>query len=154
MSDLLQYKDYQGSVEYSLQDQVLYGQVCMIDSLISYQGQTIEELRLAFEAAVDDYLLYCTKNHLEPNKAYSGNFNVRPGPELHRGMAHAALQMKISMNDAVKKAFTFFLEDKKVINNYHIHRAEPPKIELQLEGEIDVWKGEEVVWEITSTSRH
>ena len=52
----LEYKGFQGSVEYSGDDDLLYGKVLSVEPLISYEGSTLDELKAAFEAAIDDYL--------------------------------------------------------------------------------------------------
>lgn len=39
MKNLLEYKGYYGSVEYSREDALLYGKVLGINSLISYEGR-------------------------------------------------------------------------------------------------------------------
>ena len=57
MSNLLEYKDYLGTVEYSSSDKVLYGKVIGINGLVSYEGDSIESLQADFEEAVDDYTL-------------------------------------------------------------------------------------------------
>lgn len=57
MSELLKYKGYYGSVEYSSEDALLYGKVLGINSLISYEGESVAELQQDFEWAVDDYLM-------------------------------------------------------------------------------------------------
>lgn len=38
MNNLLEYKDYLGTVEYSSSDKLLYGQVLGINGLVSYEG--------------------------------------------------------------------------------------------------------------------
>lgn len=57
MKNLLEYKGYYGSVEYSSEDVLLYGKVLGINSLISYEGESVAELQQDFEGAVDDYLM-------------------------------------------------------------------------------------------------
>lgn len=74
---LLKYKGYHGTVEFSLADDVLYGKVIDVNSLISYEGKDLAELRADFEGAVDDYLAMCEAHHESPEKAYTGSFNVR-----------------------------------------------------------------------------
>ena len=44
MRKLLKYKGYYGSVEYSSEDVLLYGKVLGINSLISYEGESVAEL--------------------------------------------------------------------------------------------------------------
>ena len=66
MKNLLEYKGYYGSVEYSSEDVLLYGKVLGINSLISYEGESVAELQQDFEGAVDDYLEMCAENGTEP----------------------------------------------------------------------------------------
>lgn len=61
MNNLLEYKGYYGTVEYSAADNVLFGKVIGVNSLISYEGETIESLNNDFKAAVDDYLSLCAE---------------------------------------------------------------------------------------------
>ena len=53
----LKYKGYTGSVEYSEEDNCLYGKVQgMSKHAITYEGQTLDELKQDFEGSVEDYL--------------------------------------------------------------------------------------------------
>ncbi|SDB08709.1 hypothetical protein SAMN03159382_00875 [Pseudomonas sp. NFACC23-1] len=56
MSSHLQYKGYVGSIEASTDDNCLFGKLLSIRALVSYEGQTVTELEMAFREAVDDYL--------------------------------------------------------------------------------------------------
>jgi predicted HicB family RNase H-like nuclease len=103
-SDLLSYKGYVGSAEISHEDECLVGQVLYVDDLIMYDGGTYSELKKAFEDSVDDYLELCAKVGKSPNKAYSGSFNVRIGPDLHSKAARAAADAGITLNDFVRSA--------------------------------------------------
>ena len=74
----MKYKGYSGSVEYSEEDNCLYGKVMgMSRDCITFEGQDVNELRRDFEGAVDDYLASCAARGVEPAKPYSGTFNVR-----------------------------------------------------------------------------
>jgi len=53
---MLEYKGYFGSVEYSAEDNILYGKILGIKGLVSYEGDSIYSLRADFEIAVDDYI--------------------------------------------------------------------------------------------------
>lgn len=56
MNKTFQYKGYVGSVEFSEEDDIFYGKVLGIRSLISYEGKSVTELLADFHDAVDDYL--------------------------------------------------------------------------------------------------
>lgn len=59
--DRLEYKGFTGSVLWSSEDQIYYGQIQGIWSLVSYHGETLEVLEMDFREAVDMYLDYCTR---------------------------------------------------------------------------------------------
>ena len=104
MSDMLEYKGYSGTVEYSIADNVLFGKVLGIKGLISYEGDSVQSLRQDFEGAVDEYLEMCTDNNEEPQKPYRGSFNVRVSPELHRSLAIYSFSRGQTLNSTVEEA--------------------------------------------------
>ena len=110
--DMLEYQGYQGSVEFCGEDKILFGKIMFIDSLIMYHGESVVELEKAFHEAVDEYLAHCLKNKKEPNKPYSGGFNVRIGPELHRGAAQRAYREGKSLNEFVKQTIERAISDQ------------------------------------------
>ena len=55
MSDYLEYKGYYGSVEVSLDDNVLRGKILFVSDLVTYEADSVNGLRTAFEESVDDY---------------------------------------------------------------------------------------------------
>ena len=61
MSNLLSYKNFNGTVEYSKDDECLYGKVVGIKSLLLYEGNSIQELEQAFKSTVDEYLKDCAE---------------------------------------------------------------------------------------------
>ncbi|MCI5941888.1 type II toxin-antitoxin system HicB family antitoxin [Lactobacillus sp. AN1001] len=110
MPDLLQYKDYYGTVEYSLVDEILHGKVVGINGLLSYEGQTIQELRADFKTVVDEYLATCQQENIPPQKSYRGSFNVRIEPELHQKLAKYANDHGQSLNASVALAIQKMVE--------------------------------------------
>jgi predicted HicB family RNase H-like nuclease len=76
MSDLLEYKGYKGTVEFDSDDDILHGRVLFINSLLIYHGEGVSELKHAFQKSIDDYLVYCERVGVEPNKPFNGSFNI------------------------------------------------------------------------------
>lgn len=66
MIDNLHYKSNVGSIEYSKDDNIFYGKVLGIRSLILYEGKDVDELVKDFHEAVDYYLEDCKKNNVIP----------------------------------------------------------------------------------------
>lgn len=111
MNNMMEYKGYYGSVEYSPTDNVLFGKLIGINSLVSYEGDSVHSLKQDFEQAVDDYLDLCNEQGIEPEKFYKGSFNVRISPELHRKIALYATAQKCSLNAAVEEALQRFANE-------------------------------------------
>ncbi len=98
------YRGYTGSAEMSFEDNCLHGKIQLINDLVTYEANEPEELRLEFERAVDDYLGTCEELGRNPDKPYSGSFNVRIGAELHKSAATMAQVDDVSLNEFVKRA--------------------------------------------------
>lgn len=105
----LKYKGYTGSVDYSEEDNVLYGKVLgMSKDAITYEGTTIGDLKADFEEAVDNYLAICKANGIEPRKAYTGVLNIRISPDTHGQLASLAQRFGTSINSVIKTAISDF----------------------------------------------
>lgn len=117
MSDkeILRYKEYRGSIESSVEDECLYGKVLFVRDTILYEGNTIPELKKAFEAAVDAYLESCEAVGREPQKSYTGSFNVRIGGDRHKKLACLAHINSDSINSHICKALDNYFESKTVM---------------------------------------
>ena len=100
----LEYKSYTGSIEYSAEDNILYGQVLGIRGLISYEGITGKKLEADFKNAVNDYLDDCKAESITPEKSFKGSFNVRIPSKLHRKAALLAMEARISLNNFVAES--------------------------------------------------
>lgn len=109
MNNMLEYKGYIGSIEFSEEDCVFCGKVQGIKSLISYEGESAKDLISDFHAAIDDYLDMCARRGSEPERAYKGTFNIRISPELHKRAAIYAYEHKVSLNSVVETALKGFI---------------------------------------------
>jgi len=109
--DKLEYKGYYGSIEYSKEDNCLFGKVLgMPNSLLSYEGNTASELYGDFKDAIDDYLDYCKEKEIKPKKSYSGTLNIRIPSEIHCRMAICAEKQGTSINSFIRESIEKRLE--------------------------------------------
>ena len=106
MKNAMNYKGYVGTVEYSEEDGCLFGRIAGIQDIISYEGESVAEIRQAFEEAVDDYLEHCASTNKEPNKPYSGKFILRIDPSLHARLAAKAQASGKSLNHYAAEALS------------------------------------------------
>jgi len=103
MKEFMNYKDYIGSVHYNDEDEVFHGKLEGIDALVTFEAQSVKELKAAFHEAVDDYIEHCHAMGREPKKTARGCFNVRIGADLHFKALLEASKRGVSLNSLVKK---------------------------------------------------
>jgi predicted HicB family RNase H-like nuclease len=110
----MEYKGYIGVVEFDNKAKIFHGDVINTRDVITFQGTSVEEIENAFQDSINDYIEWCKKDGINPEKPYSGKFNLRLSPELHKEVAVTAKKLKISINSFVEKA----LQDE--INGYRV----------------------------------
>jgi predicted HicB family RNase H-like nuclease len=100
---MMEYKGYQGEVEFDSQAGVFHGELINIRDVVTFEGRSVDELEQAFRESVDDYLAFCAARGETPDKPYSGKFIVRVTPELHRKLAVYARAEDKSLNRWVRE---------------------------------------------------
>lgn len=113
MKNTMEYKGYVGSVELSEEDELFFGKVLGIRSLISYEGSDAKSLLKDFHGAVDDYLASCKAEGVAPEKAHKGSFNVRISSAKYKAAAICAINNNMSLNNFVERAITHELAAMK-----------------------------------------
>lgn len=98
------YKGYVGDVEYDDDAKLFHGEVVNTRDVITFQGRSVDELERSFQESIDDYIAWCEEEGMEPEKPFSGRFNLRLPPDLHREVAIAAKRLNKSMNAFVEDA--------------------------------------------------
>ena len=95
---MMEYKGYVGKVEFDDEAGIFHGEVVGTRNVITFQGQSVAELKTAFAESIDDYLAFCQQRGEEPDKPFSGQFVTRVPPELHRQVNLAASISGKSLN--------------------------------------------------------
>ena len=98
------------STKYDVLDKMLYGRVEGVNDPIQFESTSSKNIEKEFRKAVDEYLDFCMTTGKEPEKEYTGSFNVRIGKKLHKELALQALKSQISLNAAVIEAIEMYLE--------------------------------------------
>ncbi len=101
---MMEYKGYIAKVEFDDQDNTFHGEVINLRDVITFEGQSVEELREALQDSVDDYLEFCAERGEEPERPFSGKFSVRMDPELHRKLTIQARLANKSLNSWLNDA--------------------------------------------------
>jgi len=105
---MMEYKGYFAKVEFDDDANIFHGEVINLRDVITFEGETVKELKQAFQDSIDDYLDFCDERGEDTEKPYSGKFVVRVEPELHKNITiearKAGKSLNIWVNDAISKA--------------------------------------------------
>ena len=108
---MMEHKGYSGKVEFDDQANIFHGEVINLRDVVTFEGETVKELKQAFQDSVDDYLDFCAERGEDPEKPYSGKFVVRVEPELHKNITVEARKTGKSLNVWVSDAISKALKD-------------------------------------------
>ena len=103
MKNAMTYKGYTARIDFDGDDRIFFCRLAGIRDIITFHGETVDELEAAFKEAVDDYLETCVKLGEEPNKPYSGKLTLRIPPSVHAAIATAAETSGKSLNKWVSE---------------------------------------------------
>lgn len=101
MKKTMEYKGYTGTVEYSEKDDCLWGRVIGITDIISYEGQSISEIRQDFQDMIDWYFEDCKARGKEPDKPFLGNVLININPVLQAKLEQQAMDAGLSFNELI-----------------------------------------------------
>ena len=99
----MKYKGYQARIEYSDEDQCFVGRVIGIRDMISFHGNSVEEVKIEFHGMIDFYLEDCAKLGRDPAKSFSGKFVLRLSSDEHKELALEAERKGQSLNQLVRQ---------------------------------------------------
>ena len=84
----------------------------MIDDLVTFEANTVEDLEQNFQDSVDEYVKICQKLGRERfKKSIKGFFNVRISPKLHKLAYQRALKNNISLNALAGKSLEKYIRN-------------------------------------------
>jgi predicted HicB family RNase H-like nuclease len=99
----MEYNGYVAKVEFDDEADIFFGEVINLRDVITFQGESVAELKHAFQDSVEDYLAFCAERGETPEKPYSGKFSVRMDPELHRKITIKARHANKSVNSWISE---------------------------------------------------
>jgi len=112
MNNILTYKGFIGSVNYSADDHIFFGKIEGINDLVTFEGISVDEMENAFQEMVNLHIEDCKREGKPVEKSYKGSFNVRISQELHKKAAQRATAKGITLNQLVKHAISREVEER------------------------------------------
>ena len=108
----ISYKGFQASVHF--EDGVLFIKVLHINDLLIATCTDSSAVMQTLQELVDEYLKDCAEAGKQPEKPFSGSFNIRVTKALHRRIAMAASQEETTLNQWISNALTETLECSRI----------------------------------------
>ena len=90
MTRQLTYKGYSATVEFDVDDRLFFGRVHGITDIVTFHGESADELVQAFEEAVDGYLAMSEQIGRAPQSPHVRRIVVRVPPDVHARAAALA----------------------------------------------------------------
>jgi len=111
MNELLNYKGFTGSVEFSKADNVFFGEILGIQGLVLYEGDTIDQLIHGFHDMVDGYIDFCER-HNHPLPAHdTANLSVKL--ELYRELEESAQKKNMPVQAFIEQTLWHSIDQLK-----------------------------------------
>lgn len=96
---MIEYRGYTGVFEFDPELALFAGHVVDLQDEIYFEGASVDELMDSMRRAVNQYLSVCEERGDQPDRPFSGRFNVRVEPATHRRIVVAAAAAGLSMNE-------------------------------------------------------
>jgi len=100
--NILKINGYNAVIKYDPEIDQFRGEFIGLNGGADFYATNIEELREEGKLSLQIFLDMCKEKGINPNKEYSGKFNLRVPPELHAEIAAKAAAEGKSPNKCVK----------------------------------------------------
>ncbi len=94
---------YHAKIVYDSELDLFRGEILGLNGGADFYGRTPDELRLEFKKSLDVFLQVCAEQGIEPQRHYSGKFNLRISPSLHEQLVIKAQVKGTSVNQLVQQ---------------------------------------------------
>ena len=102
---MLEYKGYHAEIEFDKDTNYYCGWLYGISDLVTFGGETMEEIEADFHLAVEDYLEFCKETNQEPKREPY----LPVSSSLRTSLEKAAKNAGQSLNNFVEKILTDYL---------------------------------------------
>ncbi|HPI96043.1 MAG TPA: type II toxin-antitoxin system HicB family antitoxin [Gammaproteobacteria bacterium] len=102
MNNILEIGKYKAHISYDPEIDMFRGEFIGLNGGADFYAKDIDSLKKEAETSLKVFLDVCQEKGIQPEKTYSGKFNLRVDPELHHMIALAAKAEDVSINEWVK----------------------------------------------------
>ena len=101
---------YKARIEYDSEIDMFRGEILGLNGGADFYGTSPTELHIEFDKSLKVFLEVCEEKGINPNKEYSGKFNLRIPPKMHSEIAAIATAQEKSINQWVSETLEYTLQ--------------------------------------------
>ncbi len=105
-TNLIEIEGFHATVQYDAETEMFHGEFIGLSGGADFYATDVEGLRREGRDSLAVYLEMCSEKGIEPQRQYSGNFNVCLPAELHEVIAIEAASQGKSLNQWVHDALS------------------------------------------------
>lgn len=98
MSDIMKIDNVAAKVVYDADIDLFRGEFIGLNGGADFYADNVEQLKIEGEKSLNVFLEMCEEKGIEPYKHYSGKFNLRIDPDLHKRISVKASAENKSIN--------------------------------------------------------
>jgi predicted HicB family RNase H-like nuclease len=99
--NIMEVEGHKARVEYDPEPDQFRGEILGLNGSADFYGKSPAELRREFKNSLKVSLEVCKEKQISPSREFSGKFNLRIPPRLHREIAARASAENKSINQLV-----------------------------------------------------
>ncbi len=104
MNSLFDVDGYKAIIQYDAEIAMFRGEFVGLNGGADFYATSVEGLLSEARISLGVFLDMCAEKGVSPEKPYSGKFNIRLEPDLHKSAAMAAAASNKSLNEWVTEA--------------------------------------------------
>ena len=108
---MMEVDGYKAKIEYDPDLDQFRGEILGLNGSADFYGKTPASLRKEFKNSLKVFLEVCSEKGISPTKEFSGRFNLRIPPVLHREIAARASATDKSINQWVSETLKRSVSD-------------------------------------------
>jgi predicted HicB family RNase H-like nuclease len=103
MKNIMIINDYKAKIDFDPEIAMFRGEFIGLNGGADFYAKSIDELRIEGQISLNVFLDICREKNIEPRKEYSGKFNLRVDPAIHKRLVEEATSNGKSLNQTVSE---------------------------------------------------
>lgn len=103
MRNIMNINGYKAIIAFDPETELFRGEFIGLNGGADFYADNVAQLKQEGELSLKVFLEMCEEKGIEPFKQYSGKFNIRLSPKLHKAAVIAATAKNLSLNEWISQ---------------------------------------------------